>query len=60
MRSGTKDRIAGTAHDVKGKVKEEVGHLASDPGLEAKGIVEQIAGKVQKKVGDLEKAVDTP
>lgn len=60
MKPSTENRIAGTLHDVKGKVKEEVGHLADDPGLEAKGIAEQVAGKVQKKVGDLEKAVETP
>lgn len=60
MKPSTHDRIAGAVHEVKGKVKEEVGHLANDPDLEAKGIVEQIGGKVQKKVGDIEKAVETP
>jgi uncharacterized protein YjbJ (UPF0337 family) len=60
MKPSTHNRIAGAVHDVKGTIKEEVGHLANDPGLEATGIVEQVAGKVQKKVGDLEKAVETP
>ncbi len=60
MKRSTRNRIAGAVHDVKGRVKEEMGHLTNDAGLEAKGIVEQIAGKVQTTVGDLEKAVETP
>jgi uncharacterized protein YjbJ (UPF0337 family) len=60
MKPSTHNRIAGAVHNVTGTIKEEVGHLANDPGLEAKGIVEKIAGKVQKKVGDLEKAVEQP
>jgi uncharacterized protein YjbJ (UPF0337 family) len=60
MKPSTENRIAGAVHDVKGKVKAEVGHLTHDPGLESEGIVEQVAGKIQKKVGDLEKAIEKP
>jgi uncharacterized protein YjbJ (UPF0337 family) len=38
---------------VKGTVKEKVGELTNDSDLEGEGIGEKIAGKVQKKVGQL-------
>jgi uncharacterized protein YjbJ (UPF0337 family) len=34
--------------------------LNNDPGLEAEGTGEKVAGKVQKKIGELEKAVGLP
>jgi uncharacterized protein YjbJ (UPF0337 family) len=40
---------------VKGKVKEEVGRATNNPDLEAEGQVEKIGGKVQKKIGQVEK-----
>jgi len=42
---------------VKGKIKETIGRAANDPDLEAEGTAEKFGGKVQKKVGDIEKAV---
>jgi uncharacterized protein YjbJ (UPF0337 family) len=55
MNQGTKDEAAGKMHEVKGKVKEKIGHATNDPNLEADGQDEQVAGKVQKKVGQVEK-----
>jgi uncharacterized protein YjbJ (UPF0337 family) len=37
-----------------------VGQLTNDPSLEADGIGEKIAGKVPKKVGQVEKVVEKP
>ena len=45
---------------VKGKIKEKVGQLTNDPGLEGEGIGEKIAGKVQTKIGQVEKAIERP
>jgi uncharacterized protein YjbJ (UPF0337 family) len=42
---------------LKGKVKEKAGQLMNDPDLEAKGLAEKIAGKIQKKVGQVEKVL---
>jgi len=41
---------------VKGKIKEKVGQLTNDPDLEGEGTAEKIAGKVQKKIGQVEKS----
>jgi uncharacterized protein YjbJ (UPF0337 family) len=54
----TKDKVEGAAHEVKGAVKEKVGHALKKPDLEAEGQAEKLGGKVQKKVGDVEKVVE--
>lgn len=55
MKQSTKDKAEGKFHEVKGKVKEEVGRATNKPDLEAEGQVEKISGKVQKKIGQMEK-----
>ena len=57
MENSTKDKIEGTAHDVKGTVKEKVGRAINDPNLEAEGSGEKVAGKVQKKIGEIEEVL---
>jgi uncharacterized protein YjbJ (UPF0337 family) len=57
MKPSTKDKAEGNLHDVKGTVKEKVGKLINDPDLEADGQAEKIAGKIQKKVGQVEKVL---
>jgi len=42
---------------VKGKVKEIAGELSDNPKLEAEGIAEKIAGKVQEKIGQVKKVL---
>ena len=51
MKSSTKDQAQGKFHEVKGKVKEEVGKLTSNPELEAEGQGEKNVGKVQQVIG---------
>jgi uncharacterized protein YjbJ (UPF0337 family) len=45
---------------VKGKIKETVGRVTNDPNLESEGIGERIGGKVQKKIGQVQKVVEKP
>jgi len=40
---------------MKGKVKEVIGELSNNPKLEAEGAGEKIAGKAQKKIGEIKK-----
>jgi uncharacterized protein YjbJ (UPF0337 family) len=58
MKPSTKDQLKGTAHEVKGKIKEKAGQVTNDPKLKAKGQAENLAGKVQKKVGQIEKVFE--
>jgi uncharacterized protein YjbJ (UPF0337 family) len=60
MKDSTKDEAAGTFHEVKGAIKSQVGKLTNDPDGEADGIVEKISGKIQKKIGRVEKIIEKP
>jgi uncharacterized protein YjbJ (UPF0337 family) len=55
MKNSTKDQAAGKAHEVKGAVKEKIGKVVKDPDLEAEGQDEKAGGKIQKKIGQIEK-----
>jgi uncharacterized protein YjbJ (UPF0337 family) len=58
MKPSTKDEVAGNVHEVKGKIKEKAGQLTHSPELEEKGQDEKIGGKVQKKIGQVEKVLE--
>jgi len=57
MKSSMKDKVEGTFHEAKGKVKEVAGEISDNPNLEAKGKSEKIAGKVQEKIGQVKKVL---
>ncbi|MCW5715597.1 MAG: CsbD family protein [Bauldia sp.] len=48
-----KDRIEGSARQMKGAVKETTGKVIGDKKLEAEGKADKAAGKVQNAVGGL-------
>lgn len=58
MDNSTTDKIEGAAHEAKGKIKEVVGGATNNPDLQAEGTAEKLAGKVQGKVGDVEKVFE--
>jgi uncharacterized protein YjbJ (UPF0337 family) len=58
MKDSTKDKLQGAKHELKGAVKEQVGRLTNNPNLADEGTGEKIGGKVQKKVGDIEKVFE--
>ena len=58
MAQSTKDQIEGKAHELKGAVKEKAGQVTNNPNLEAEGTDEKVAGKVQKKIGQIEKVFE--
>jgi len=60
MKQSTDDKVKGSVHELKGTIKRKVGSLTNDKGLEAEGIVEEVGGKIQKKIGQAEKAVEKP
>jgi uncharacterized protein YjbJ (UPF0337 family) len=57
LKPSAEDRTSGKLHEVKGKIKEEVGKATGDPDLEVSGNAEKKAGKVQNLIGRVEKAV---
>jgi len=58
MKPSTKDQVEGKLHEVKGAVVEAAGKVTNSPDLMRKGQAETVAGKVQKKVGQIEKVFD--
>jgi uncharacterized protein YjbJ (UPF0337 family) len=52
-----KDRIAGSAKVVKGKVKVAVGKALGDAKLTAEGQTDKIAGTAQNAVGGIKDAL---
>jgi uncharacterized protein YjbJ (UPF0337 family) len=55
MKSSTQDRIRGKANEAKGKTKQSVGKRVGRPDIEEEGEAEELAGKVQRKVGEVKK-----
>ena len=53
MKDSTKDQAQGKFHEVKGKAKEAIGRAAGKPDMETEGTAEKVAGKVQKKIGQV-------
>ena len=48
-----KDRVVGSAKQVKGAVKQVVGKAVGDTKLESEGNADKITGKVQNAIGGL-------
>jgi uncharacterized protein YjbJ (UPF0337 family) len=57
MKSGNRDKVEGTLHELKGSIKEVAGKLCDNPKMKIEGTVEKIAGKVQEKVGEVKKVL---
>ena len=53
----TTDAVDIIWNEIKGKVKEKAGQVTNNPDLEAEGQDEKIGGKVQKKIGQVEKVL---
>ena len=52
-----KDRVAGSAKQVKGKIKELVGKAIGDTKLESEGKADKVEGKIQNAVGGIKDSV---
>jgi uncharacterized protein YjbJ (UPF0337 family) len=48
-----KDRVVGSAKQVKGEIKQVVGKAVGDAKLESEGKADKIEGKVQNAIGGL-------
>ncbi len=58
MKPSTKDQMAGKLHELKGMAKQKAGQVTNNPDLAAEGQVEKLAGKIRKKVGQVEKVFE--
>jgi uncharacterized protein YjbJ (UPF0337 family) len=51
------DRVAGSAQNMKGKIKEAAGKVMGDSKMKAEGKADQVAGKVRNAVGGAKDAI---
>jgi len=58
MKPSTKDQVKGMFHEVKGTAKEVAGKLSDNPKLEGEGLGKKSVGKIQKKVGQVERVLE--
>ena len=58
MKASEDDQIKGTFHEVKGTLKEKAGKVTNNPDLTGEGQGEKLAGKIQKKVGQIERVLE--
>ena len=58
METSTKDQIQGDLHELRGKLKEKTGQVTNNRNLADEGQKEKVAGKVQKKVGQIEEVLE--
>jgi uncharacterized protein YjbJ (UPF0337 family) len=52
-----KDRVAGSANQAKGAVKEAVGKMTGDTKLKAEGAADKAKGKIQNAIGGAKDAL---
>jgi uncharacterized protein YjbJ (UPF0337 family) len=52
-----KDRVAGSAKQVKGTIKERVGKAIGDTKLESEGKADKVEGKIQNAAGGIKDRV---
>jgi len=58
MKLSTKDQVKGKLHELKGAVKLEAGKVTKNPDLADEGQAEKFAGKIQKKIGQVERVFE--
>lgn len=52
-----KDRIAGSAKEIKGAIKQVAGKVVGDVKLEAQGRAEKTEGKIQNAIGGIKDTI---
>ena len=57
MKPSTEDQTTGKLHEVEGAIKQKVGDVTKNPGMKADVSAEKNSGKVQNLAGKVEKAV---
>ena len=58
MTQSAKGKPEGVIHEWKGTIKRKAGYLTNNSGLETIGLAEKIDGKIQVKIGRVEKAIE--
>jgi uncharacterized protein YjbJ (UPF0337 family) len=58
MKRSTKDKAKGKFHELRGKLKTKVGGATENRRFQAQGIGETLVGKMQARLGQVEKVIE--
>ena len=58
MKASTRNRLKGTAREVKGRIKQTIGHATRSKRLARKGQAEAMQGRARQKLGEVEKDLE--
>jgi uncharacterized protein YjbJ (UPF0337 family) len=58
MKNSSINQAKGKMREMKGRVKEEFGEMTNNPDVEGRGRGERVAGKIQKKAGDIQQVFE--
>lgn len=58
MKDSTEHQAHGKLHEVKGQLKQAAGVLLDNPVMEAEGNNEKVLGKIENKIGQIEKVLE--
>jgi uncharacterized protein YjbJ (UPF0337 family) len=58
MKNSSMNQGKGKMREIKGRVKEGFGVMTNNPDLEGRGKGEKIAGKVQRKAGEVQQVLE--
>jgi uncharacterized protein YjbJ (UPF0337 family) len=57
-KNGIANQVKGSAKEVAGKVRRNVGDLTDNPSEQIKGGSKELEGRVQRKIGETESRID--
>ena len=58
MKNSSMNQGKGKMREIKGRVKEGFGVMTNNPDLEGRGKGDKMAGKVQRKVGEIQQVLE--
>jgi uncharacterized protein YjbJ (UPF0337 family) len=58
MKNSTNNQAKGKMREMKGRVKEGYGVATDNPDAELRGRGDRVAGKLQKKAGDIQQVLE--
>jgi uncharacterized protein YjbJ (UPF0337 family) len=58
MKNSSINRSKGSARELKGRIKEGFGEATNNPDVEARGKMERLGGKAQRKLGEVERVLE--
>ena len=58
MKNSTNNQAKGKMREMKGRAKEGFGEMTNNQDVEARGKGEKVAGKFQRKAGDVQQVLE--